>query len=221
MAQRRRQFGRRETRIERARPQFPGPRRHLPQRVPPAFRQQPVPVAGWPGTDSPARPRLLLPKTGRRRLRRICESWGSATLIEDAFEVREYDPKKTVKVGPLQLSFCPVPHYIETCAIEVRSKKGRRVTYGADCAPNEELVAFAHETDLLIIEATLPRAESTGPRGHLTPSEAGDHARRARARQVLLTHISDELDEQWALERAMESYGAALQIAAPGMILTL
>ena len=36
---------------------------------------------------------------------------------------------------------------------------------------------------MLLIEATLPRPERTGIRGHLTPEEAGDHARRAGAAQ--------------------------------------
>ena len=43
---------------------------------------------------------------------------------------------------------------------------------------------------------------ATGVRGHLTPAEAGDHGRRAGARRLVITHISDELDEQWAREEA-------------------
>lgn len=184
-----------------------------------APRQQPVPVAGWPGTDKPARPKLYLPSGGRDVLRGICGAWGPEAMVEEAFDLREYNPHRELKAGPLRITFCPVPHYIETYAIDVRSaKKDKRITYGADCAPNEELVAFAHETDLLVIEATLPRAESDGPRGHLTPSEAGDHGRRAKAARLLLTHISDELDCGWAHERATESFGAPVEIAAHGAV---
>ena len=68
------------------------------------------------------------------------------------------------------------------------------MTYSADCSPNDELVRFARDTDMLLIEATLPRPERTGERGHLTPREAGEHGRRAGARRIVLTHFSDELD---------------------------
>src|SRR3984885_10148500 len=41
-----------------------------------APRQQPVPVAGWPGTADPARPRLYLPTGGAELLRRVVSCWG-------------------------------------------------------------------------------------------------------------------------------------------------
>ena len=70
--------------------------------------------------------------------------------------------------------------------------------------------------DLLIIEATLPRPEREGPRGHLTPGEAGEHGARARVGRLVITHISDELDEEWAHEEAAKAYGADVEVAAEG-----
>ena len=91
-----------------------------------------------------------------------------------------------------------MPHFTKTFAIDVSSLNGGgRITYGADCCPNEQLVEFAKGTDLLIVEATLPRPERTGIRGHLTAEEAADHGCRAGVKRVLLTHVSDELDELW------------------------
>ena len=73
-----------------------------------------------------------------------------------------------------------------------------RIVYGADSSPTEALEEFARDADLMLVEATLPRPERTGMRGHLTPGEAGGHARGAGAKQLLLVHISDELDWEWA-----------------------
>ena len=53
------------------------------------------------------------------------------------------------------------------------------IVYGADSRPTEALTEFALGADLLLVEATLPRPERTGMRGHLTPGEAGQHAREA------------------------------------------
>ena len=110
-------------------------------------------------------------------------AWGKEDLIENAFALEEYDAGSTVEVGTLRARFQEVPHFTTTYAIDFSSTNGGgRFTYGADCRPGDELIEIARDTDLLIVEATLPRPERTGVRGHMTPAEAGDHARRAGAR---------------------------------------
>jgi ribonuclease BN (tRNA processing enzyme) len=180
-------------------------------------RQQPVPVGGYPGTDDPARPRLIAPPGAIQCFRRLTGSWGSEELIESAFELEEYDPDTSVEVGPMRARFAEVPHFTTTYAIDLSASDGSgRFTYSADCRPGEELIEIARGTDLLLVEATLPRPERTGDRGHMTPSEAGDHARRAGARRVVLTHISDELDADWAREEGSKGYRSAVEIAREG-----
>ena len=144
-------------------------------------------------------------------------AWGKEDLIESAFALEEYDAGSTVEVGTLRARFHEVPHFTTTCAIDFSSTNGSgRFTYGADCRPADELIEIARGTDLLIVEATLPRPERTGIRGHMTPGEAGDHARGAGARQVVLTHISDELDSDWALREGSEAFGGPVEMAREG-----
>ena len=172
-------------------------------------RQQPVPVAGHPGTDDPARPRLIVPPGARQVLRTVVGAWGDEELIEQAFVVEDYDSDSRVEIGPLRARFAEVPHFILTHAVELTSSNGDgRFTFGADSRPCEEIVEFARDTDLLLLEATLPRPERTGIRGHLTPGEAGDHAKRAGARRLVLTHVSDELDAAWVREQGAAGFGA-------------
>ena len=185
-----------------------------------APRQQPVPVAGWPGTQTPARPKLYAPVGATEFFRQVVGCWGDEELIERAFELHEYDAPDEVKVGPFLVRFCEVPHYTPTYAVDLASNGGR-LTYSADCSPNQELVRFARDTDMLLIEATLPRPERTGERGHLTPREAGEHGRGARARRLVLTHFSDELDPGWARAEAGEAYGGAVDLAHEGAVYTL
>jgi ribonuclease BN (tRNA processing enzyme) len=185
-----------------------------------APRQQPVPVHIWPGTDDPAKPVLHVPPGAREVFRRIVGVWGNEDLIELAFDLREYDPADTLDVGPLHLSFRHVPHYLPTYAIDVTSSANGsgRFTFGADCSPTEELVDFARDTDLLLIEATLPRPERTGVRGHLTPGEAGEHGRQAGAQRLVITHVSDELGEDWAREEAEKTFGGPVEVAREGAV---
>ncbi|MGE5617622.1 MAG: MBL fold metallo-hydrolase [Candidatus Woesearchaeota archaeon] len=186
-----------------------------------APRQQPVPVAGWPGTSAPARPELHAPPGGRETFQRIAACWQSQELVESAFSLREYAHDDELEAGPFRIRFCEVPHYVRTFAVEILSPAGSRLTYSADCSPNEELVSFAHGTDLLLIEATLPRPERTGQRGHLTPSEAGDHGRRAAAKRLVITHFSDELDRDWLMAQAADGFGGAVELARDGAHYTL
>jgi ribonuclease BN (tRNA processing enzyme) len=184
-----------------------------------APRQQPVPVDRWPGTDNPARPRLVAPRGATETFRRVVGAWGNDDLIESAFALEEYEPGETVDVDGLRFHFQEVPHFTETFAIDITSSNGDgRFTFGADCRPGEELIEVARDTDLLMVEATLPRPERTGIRGHLTPGEAGEHARRAGARRVVLTHISDELDELWARREAETAFGGTVTVAREGAV---
>jgi ribonuclease BN (tRNA processing enzyme) len=170
--------------------------------------------------ETPARPRLLVPAGGRDALGRICAASG---MREDhvgrAFDLREYAPADVVEVGSMRVRFHRVPHYLPTCAVDVASGNGGgRFTYGADSAPNDELVRFADGTDLLLIEATLPRPEPDGQRGHLTAAEAGEHGSRARVRRLVLTHISDELDQEWARAEAGRAFGGPVDVAREGAV---
>jgi ribonuclease BN (tRNA processing enzyme) len=183
-----------------------------------APRQQPVPVDRWPGTDTPARPLLYAPRGAREVFRRITGTWGSEDLIERAFDLHEYEAGDELEIGALRARFHRVQHFLpDTNAIElVSTRGGGRIVYGADTAPCDELVAFARGADLLLIEATLPRPERDGVRGHLTPAEAGAHARRAGVRRAVLVHISDELDRAWAESTASEAFGGPVRVAAEG-----
>jgi ribonuclease BN (tRNA processing enzyme) len=186
-----------------------------------APRHQPVPVDGWPGTDEPPRPRLIAPPGAREAFRRLCAAAGmSEEHIEKGFALEEYDPADPVSVGGLELRFQPVPHFLPTHAIAVASG-AQRLTYSADSSPSDDLCAFARDSDLLLIEATLPRPEREGPRGHLTPEEAGEHGRRAGARRLVLTHISDELDADWARREAERGFGGPVEIAQEGAVYRL
>jgi ribonuclease BN (tRNA processing enzyme) len=185
-----------------------------------APRQQPVPVAGWPGTSRPARPQLYAPVGATEVFRQIVGCWGNEDLIERAFQLHEYDAPDELEVGPFKVRFCEVPHYTPTYAVELASNGGR-LTYSADCSPNDELVQFARDTDMLLIEATLPRPERTGERGHLTPGEAGEHGRRARARRLVITHFSDELDAGWAAAEAGAGFGGPVELAQEGAVYTV
>ena len=186
-----------------------------------APRQQPVPVGGWPGTDHPARPQLYAPVGATeffRQRRRLLGQRGPDRERVRAARVRRSRRARGRARSRCASARCP------TTRRRTRSSwlcNGGRLTYSADCSPNEELVRFARDTDMLLIEATLPRPERTGVRGHLTPREAGEHAppgsRQARRADPLLRRARRRLG---AARRPATAYGRPVELAHEGAVYT-
>jgi ribonuclease BN (tRNA processing enzyme) len=144
---------------------------------------------------------------------------GGEGLIEEAFEVEEYESGAVLDVGDVRVRSHDVPHFLpHTNALELSTpgSGGGRLTYGADHGPAEGLIEFAQDTDLLMVEATLKAPEEHGPRGHITAREAGEHGRRAGARRLVVTHVSDLIDPAWVRTEAEAGFGGPVTVAAEG-----
>ena len=170
----------------------------------------------WEG--APPRPKLYAPPGAPEAFARLCEGGSmSADHIELAFDLQLYDPAAPLAIGGLDVRFQPVPHYIPANAVEF-AEAGARFTFGADCGPSEALTRFAADTDLMMVEATLLEPEPPEDRGHLTPFEAGEHAERARAKRLVLTHFAAEAGADWVCSEASRAYGGPVTAADEGAV---
>ena len=71
-------------------------------------------------------------------------------------------------------------------------RPGRKIVYSGDTKPFEGFARFAVGADLVIHESTFDDvlAEKAGEDGHSTPSQAAEAASKAKAKKLVLTHIS-------------------------------
>jgi ribonuclease BN (tRNA processing enzyme) len=164
------------------------------------------------------RPALHAPPGARAAWRGLCATWNSETLLEDAFDLREYDPARELELDRLRVRLQAVPHYVPTYALELRAGE-RRLVYSADCGPNDGIVAFARAADLLLIEATRlvdGVVDPDDPPGHLSAAQAGEIGRLAGVRRLVLTHYSDELDPAELRDAAQAAFGGPVELAAEG-----
>jgi len=76
-------------------------------------------------------------------------------------------------------------------------RKGRKVVYTGDTRPFEGFAEFAADADLLINECTLSDElrERADEDGHSTPSQAAENAKKAKAKKLVLTHISARYED--------------------------
>lgn len=75
-------------------------------------------------------------------------------------------------------------------------EKGKKLTIILDTAMNENAVALAKDSDLLIAESSFSSEEKEKAKEykHLTASEAATIAKKARVKELLLTHISQRYE---------------------------
>ena len=88
-------------------------------------------------------------------------------------------------------------------------RHGRKIVYTGDTKPFKGFVRFAAGADLVIHEATLDDAlaEKAAEDGHSTPSQAAEEAAKAKAKKLVLTHISARYaDASVLLEQAKKVF---------------
>jgi ribonuclease BN (tRNA processing enzyme) len=166
---------------------------------------------------------VFLPPGGLAMLRTLVSAFPNegGDFLNDVFELKEYDPARPLHVGAGTLRFALTEHYIPAFAARWE-RDGASVTYSADTAPAEAVVALARESDVFLCEATLRRDDrETGMRGHSTASEAAEMARAASVRRLVLTHYGEESQSGDLDGPAREAFGGTIVVADDHTVLQL
>lgn len=182
---------------------------------------------GQRSSRSPARLPFYVPPGGQQHLRDLARLvGGTQAMLDDQMAVQEYTHGRTFEIGGLRFAFHPVQHYILSHAMRITSATGRTLVFSSDVGPCDALVEAARDADLFLCESALldPSDDPTPQRrGHMTAREAGEAARNAGARRLVLTHLrsdGNELDRQ-QLESASAAFGGPVELAREGAILTV
>jgi ribonuclease Z len=88
-------------------------------------------------------------------------------------------------------------------------RRGRKIVYTGDTRPFTGFAKFAASPDLIIHDSTLDDTLSEKAKldGHSTPSQAGLQAKKAKAKKLVLTHISARYPEaEILLEQAQKVF---------------
>src|SRR5205807_634141 len=115
-----------------------------------------------------------------------------------------------------RLRFSRTDHPPPTYAVELGSGD-KRMVYTSDTGPGWSVDAFEPGADLVLSEATYLHDDRPSPI-HLSARQAGEAARAAKARRLLLTHLWPKIDPVSSVEEGSEAYGAPVTLAAPHLI---
>jgi ribonuclease Z len=103
----------------------------------------------------------------------------------------------------------PVRHLVPSMALRVEVKcTGKVAAYSCDTEPSPEFVRLARGADLIVHEAT------GASRGHSSAAQAGEVARQAGAKELVLIHYNVLQDDPAQLQaEAAQAFGGPVRVA--------
>lgn len=164
---------------------------------------------------------LYVPRGARPVLDRLAALFPVTTApvldraFDLAFDVREYDPGATLRLGAVTGELVGLPHAAPSCGIRLTAD-GCTLAYTGDTGPGGALLDLARDADVLLAECTLADPD-TGPHGHLCAADAGRAATRAGVGELVLTHWTST-DPVWlrrCVDRAAAEFDGPVHVARP------
>ena len=164
---------------------------------------------------------IHLPPAGRARLDALSKAVSERDgFFDAAFDAVEYDPEATIEVGELRLRFVRGRHYVPAWGVVIDAPDGARLAYTGDTGPSASVEEGVRDADLLLVESALGLAAHDDPeRGHLTPEEAIELARRAEARSAILVHYGPARKPE--MDAMCAAAGPWVRTAVDGLTVTV
>lgn len=148
---------------------------------------------------------------------RLSDAYGSIGEgpLSDVYEFYDLQPG-SLQIGPFQVTVDQMVHPVETYGVRLEHN-GKVLTYSADTSPCESLIKLAAGADVFLCEASYLDGEMNPPGLHLTGREAGEHARRAGVKRLLLTHLVTAWgSEAQTLDAAMATFDGPVEVVRAG-----
>ncbi|MDQ1519359.1 MAG: hypothetical protein QOI55_432 [Actinomycetota bacterium] len=153
---------------------------------------------------------VFAPEGVAKQLEALVGEW------DNTFDWHVIGDHDTITVGEAKLTFSRTDHPPPTMAVEI-AFGDHRLVYTSDTGPEWSPEVFAPGADLILSEATYQHDDIRAPI-HLSARQAGELARAAQAKRLMLTHLWPSLDPVASIEEASEAFGRAVDLAAPHLV---
>lgn len=104
-------------------------------------------------------------------------------------------------------SALPVKHLVPTIGLRIEFNDGRVVAYSCDTEPCDNVLKLAQGADVLIQEA------AGEAKGHTSPCQAGEIAREAGVKKLVLIHYENRVDKETIVAQAKNAFSGEVVLA--------
>ena len=108
---------------------------------------------------------------------------------------------------------------VEALGYRIRAG-GVLFAYSGDGGPSDNLVEVARDADLFLCEATYQEGNTMFP-FHSSARQAGEHAAKAGAKRLMLTHIVPTLDPAVSIAEASAVFDGPVSAADEGSVVAI
>jgi hypothetical protein len=122
---------------------------------------------------------LWLPPGGRRQLHEFADHWGNEAMVEDAFDIREFEPRVPFTTASLKVEACSLPTRPNGFRVPGDAQR-EHLAYSGGSAPTGELAQLAQAADLSCARQPSPIPRRTGTRAGTCPPRKGSPLRTVR-----------------------------------------
>lgn len=126
---------------------------------------------------------------------------GDEFIFEDIAQPRN--------IKGFKMEALPVSHPLPAYALKF-SRDGKVFVYSGDAVGGAGLAAFCQGADLLLCDATFTKAQWQEDLPHFSAAQAGELAREAGVKQLIITHLQPGSDKELLLSEARETFPAAM-----------
>jgi ribonuclease BN (tRNA processing enzyme) len=135
--------------------------------------------------------------------------------MTEEFAFATWPPDGLVELGPFEVRARRVAHPVEAYGMRI-SMDGSVLAYSGDTGPCAALESLAADADLLLAEAGFVESADNPTDLHLTGRDAAEHATRAGARRLLLTHVPPWHDPAEVFADARPGFDGPMELVRAG-----
>jgi ribonuclease BN (tRNA processing enzyme) len=151
---------------------------------------------------------------------RIALACGPETTEAQLAGFFDFKEPRDRQIGPFDVRFARMNHPVETYAVRLEHD-GHTLVYTGDTGPTDALVELSCGADVLLAEAGWGGGPEAVPNLHLTGAAAGEHATRAGARRLIITHVPAWGSVARARAEAQETFSGRLDVARAGQVVDI
>jgi ribonuclease BN (tRNA processing enzyme) len=150
---------------------------------------------------------------------RLVQAYGAeaAEGMPSVYDVRELTDGGQLRVGPITVTTRLVDHPVPAYGMRIEAD-GEALAYSGDTDICPALVELATDADVLLAEASYQEGRDTARGIHLTGRRAGEVARDAGVRRLLLTHIPVWTDPAVVVAEARSVFAGEVTVATAGSV---